>query len=302
MEILKTLKTPGTARRRNLFALALILPTVLYLLVAQLYPLVETVRLSFTNTHLVRNSSDYIGFENFRTLFFDDENFWMIVRNTFLFVLVPILTQFLVAVPAALVLNSKIRFQGIWRGLVMVPWVMPMVVVGLMLKWLLDYHYGLINSSLEALHLIKDPINWFGDEAWVYATVIFASTWKGFAYPTIMTLAGLKGISAELYESAQIDGAGALRKFWSITLPMLKPVLLVSGIVTLITGWTKFEMVYILTNGGPGYATSTLPVYIFTNSFGSFRLGMGAAVATFSTVVVLVMAFAYWKYFMEKED
>jgi len=285
-----------------LFAYALILPTVLYLLISQLYPLAETIRLSFTNTHLVRKSSEFVGLANFQTLLFEDENFWMIFRNTFFFVLVPIFTQFLVAIPAALLLNSKHRFQGLWRGLVMVPWVMPMVVVGLVLKWLLDFHYGLVNATLEDLKLISEPVNWFGDGIWVYLTIIFASTWKGFAYPTIMTLAGLKGISEELYESAQIDGAGGLKKFWYITLPMLKPVLLVSGVVTLITGWTKFEMIYILTNGGPGYATSTLPVYIFTNSFGSFRLGLGAAVASISTVVVLIMAFAYWKFFMEKEE
>jgi multiple sugar transport system permease protein len=293
----------GIARTwsRHSFAFLLIAPTVLYLAVFQLYPLLETIRLSFTNTHLVRRTADFVGLRNFSTLFFEDENFWMIVRNTVVFVLVPIVTQFLVAVPAALLLNAKLVGRGLWRGLVMVPWVMPMVVVGLMMKWILDYHFGLVNFSLKSLGLVRESINWFGDERWVFFTLIGASTWKGFAYPTVMTLAGLKGISAELYESAHIDGAGGIGKFWYITLPLLRPVLFVSGIVTLITGWTKFEMVYVLTAGGPGYATSTLPVYIFTNSFSSFRLGLGSAVATVSTVIVLAFSLAYWKLFMNKE-
>ncbi|MFA6508030.1 MAG: sugar ABC transporter permease, partial [Treponemataceae bacterium] len=175
--------------RKHAFAYILILPTVLYLLFFQLYPLLETIRLSFTDTHLVRNTANFVGLDNFKTLFYEDEHFWNIVVNSVIFVLVPIITQFLVAIPAALILNSKLAGRGLWRGLVMVPWVMPMVVVGLMLKWLLDFHYGLVNYDLKALGLISQSINWFGDEKWVFFTLISASTWKGFAYPTVMTLA-----------------------------------------------------------------------------------------------------------------
>jgi len=290
-----------TTRQVNTFAYLLILPTVLFLGFSQMYPIVETVRLSFTNTHLVKRSAEFVGLRNYVSLFFEDENFWSILRNTVLFVFVPIITQFLVAIPAALILNQRLIGRGLWRGLVMVPWVMPVVVVGLMMKWLLDSNYGLINHYLKFLGIINESINWFGDPRLVYATIIMASTWKGFAYPTVMTLAGLKGISLELYESAQIDGANSLQKFWYITLPMLRPILLVSGVVTMITGWTKFEMVYVLTNGGPGFATTTLPVYIFTNSFSSFRLGLGATVATISTVLILIFALLYWKFLMDKD-
>lgn len=291
----------AAAGRGNTFAYLLILPTVLFLCFSQLYPIAETVRLSFTNTHLVRRTAEFVGLQNYRTLLFEDSNFWSILRNSIVFVFIPIVTQFLVAIPAALILNQRIVGRGLWRGLVMVPWVMPVVVVGLMLKWLLDSNYGLVNHYLKMLGIITESVNWFGDQKLVYATIIMASTWKGFAYPTVMTLAGLKGISLELYESAQIDGANGLQKFWYITLPMLRPILIVSGVVTMITGWTKFEMVYVLTSGGPGYATTTLPVYIFTNSFSSFRLGLGAAVATISTGLVLVFALLYWKFLMDKE-
>jgi len=268
---------------------------------SQVYPIFETVRLSLTNTHLVRRSSDFIGIQNYITLLFEDVHFWSILRNSILFVFAPIFTQFLVAVPAALVLNQRIIFRGLWRGLIMVPWVMPVVIVGLMLKWILDSNYGLVNYYLRVIGIITKNINWFGDQKLVYLTIILASTWKGFAYPTVMILAGLKGISVELYESAKIDGASGIQNFFYITLPMLRPILLVSGVVTLITGWTKFEMIYVLTSGGPGFATMTLPIYMYINSFGSFRLGLGAAIAAISTTIVMLLAFFYWKYLMSKD-
>lgn len=285
------------------FAYLLILPTVVYLLLFQIYPLFESIRLSFTNTHLVRrNTGQYIGLENYRFLFTQDTRFWGIVLNSFRWIFISLLFQFLVALIVALILDKKLVGRSLWRGLAMVPWMMPVVVVGLMWKWIFDYHHGLINHYLLELGIIQQSINWFGDTSWVWISLFMAATWKGFGYLTIMILAGLKSIPQELHEAGEVDGAYGLKHFWYITLPLLKPVLFVSGIVQIITGWTKFEMIWVLTNGGPGWATSILPTYIYTNAFDFFRMGRASAVAVISTLIVGALIVVYYKVFGEADS
>ena len=253
--------------KRNAFAYILILPTALYLLVFQLYPLVESLRLSLTDYNLLMPETNFVGLKNYIFLLTQDERFWPIVINSFKWIGISLVFQLGIGLAAALILNRKFAGRGLWRGLTMVPWVIPVVVVGIMLKWMGDYNYGLINYYLKELHIISEYVNWFGDRSWVWPSLIMSAAWKGFAYPAVMFLAGLQGIPSEMYEAAFVDGANAFKKFWHITLPMLKPVLIVTGVVQIITGWTKFEMIWVLTNGGPGFATSILPTYIYTNSF-----------------------------------
>jgi multiple sugar transport system permease protein len=286
---------------KHSFAYLLILPTVLYLAVFQLYPLLESVRLSFTDTHLLRNTWHYVGLKNFSYLFTEDTHFWMITVNSLKWIFISLVGQFIIAFIVALVLNTKLIGKAFWRGLAMVPWMMPVVVVGLVWKWLFDYQHGLINFYLKHVGLISQSLNWFGDSNWVWPSLLFAAVWKGFGYLTVMILAGLKGIPIEVYESACVDGVNPFQKFWYITLPLLKPVLFVSGIVQIITGWTKFEMIWVLTNGGPGYATSILPTYIYTNSFSFYKMGLGSAVAVISTIVVALLLLIYYKVFRQQE-
>lgn len=287
--------------RKMSFAYLLILPTAAYLLIFQLYPLFESIRLSFTNIHLVKKNWSYIGFDNYMYLFLEDEYFWPILRNSILWIFGSLIGQVLMAFAVALLLNRKILGNGLWRGLSMVPWMMPVVVVGLMWKFLFDYNYGLINHYLINLGLISKSILWFSDPVWVWPSLLISATWKGFGYLTIMILAGLKGISKEVFESSAIDGATGIRKFWFITLPLLRPVLLVAIVVQIITGWTKFEMIWVLTNGGPGYATSILPTYVYTNSFDNFRMGLGSSVAVLSTLIIAILLIFYYQLVSKRE-
>ena len=280
----------------------MILPTVLYLLCFQLYPIFESIRLSFTDTMLISPGWEYIGLENYRYLLFEDGKFWPIVLNSFRWIGLSLITQMALGLIMAMLLNQKVVARGALRGLGMVPWVMPVVVVGIMFKWLFDYYYGLVNITLQDWGIISQSINWFGDEKWVWPTLILSATWKGFPYPMIMLLAGLKGISGELYESARVDGANAWQCFWRITLPALRPVLFVTGLVQIITGWTKFEMIWVLTNGGPGFATSILPTYVYANSFNFYKMGLGSAVAVISMLILFAFILVYYKFVRTEED
>lgn len=280
------------------FSYILILPTVLYLLAFQVYPLLESIRLSFTNTHLVRQGTgQFVALENFTYLFTQDHRFWGIVANSFFWIFGSLVFQFIVALAVALVLDKKLVGRFLWRGFAMVPWMMPVVVVGVMWKWIFDYHHGLVNFYLKSLGIISESINWFGDPKWVWVSLFLAATWKGFGYLTIMILAGLKSIPHDVHEAGMVDGTNALKHFWYITLPLLKPVLYVSGIVQIITGWTKFEMIWALTNGGPGWATSILPTYIYANAFDFFRMGRASAVAVVSTIMVALLVLVYYRIF-----
>lgn len=283
---------------RNRFAYLLIAPTVLYLLLFQMYPLVESIRISFTDLSLIKpGSGSYIGLENYKNLLFDDPQFWQIFRNSFLWVFGSTVLQFALAIPAAMVLNEKLPMRGFWRGLVMIPWVTPVVVMGIIWKWIYDGDYGLFNYYLHALHITDSNIVWLGNEFWVWPALLFTSMWKGFPYTTLMCLAGLQGISQDIYEAAFVDGADAVKRFWYITMPLLMPVVFVTGLVCIISTWTKFEVIWALTGGGPGYATSILPTYVYTQSFKFFELGMGSAVAVISAVFVFIIVSIYLKAF-----
>ena len=182
----------------------------------------------------------------------------------------------------------------------MIPWVTPVVVTGLIWRWIYDGNYGLLNFYLQQAHIIKSPIMWLGSDSWVWISLLLVSAWKGFPYATVMFLAGLQTIPKDLYEAGLVDGANARQRFWYITIPSLMPVIFVTGLVSIITTWTKFEVIWTLTGGGPGLQTSILPTYVYTKAFVFYQLGIGSAVATISAVFVLIIMLVYFKFFSKQ--
>jgi multiple sugar transport system permease protein len=288
---------PGEFFKKHGFAYLLILPSVLYLLIFQLYPLFESARLSFTDLSFLRpGSGKFIGLDNYIKLLTQDPTFWKVFLNSFIWVFGSTILQFLIAFPASLILNAKVPGRPIWRGLLMVPWIIPTVVMGLIWKWIYDGDYGLLNYYLQT------KLVWLGNPNTVWPSLLFASMWKGFPYVSLMLLAGLQGIPGELYEAAYVDGCNAGKRFYYVTLPLMAPVVFVTGLVCIITTWTKFELIWVLTSGGPNFATSVLPTYIYTKSFQFFDMGTGSAVATISTIFVLVVILIYLRLFQTKES
>lgn len=283
--------------KRYDIAYLFIMPTILYLLVFQLYPIIESVRLSFTDLSFLRiDSGSFVGLKNYKELLFNDSDFWRIVRNSFLWTLGSTTFQYLLAIPAALILNQKIKFRSIWRGLMMIPWVTPTVIMGLIWKWIHDGDYGLINYYLNT------NIVWLGNPSTVWPSILLASTWKGLPFATIMVLAGLQVIPNQLYEAAYIDGCSKFQAFFKITLPNLKPILAVLIMISIILTWTKFEMIWVLTAGGPGLKTSILPTYIYTKSFEYFEMGLGSAVAVLSMSIMIIFIVLYYKLLKKYQD
>lgn len=280
------------ALKQNYFFYLMILPTLLYLLIFQIYPIIETIRISFTDWLLTnQNSGGYVGFANYVRLFTQDSNFWTLFRNSVFWVLGSTVLQYFFAIPISVLLNQKMRARGLWRGLMMVPWVTPMVIAGLIWRWMFEGSYGLFNQVLGT------DIVWLADSNTVWICLLIVSTWKGIPYATLMFLAGLQGISGDLYEAAYVDGAGPFRRFWHITLPLLSPVIMVTALTSMVATWTKFETIWTMTSGGPGYTTSILPVYIYMKAFRSFEMGVGSAVAVVAMLVMTIFIIIYLKFY-----
>lgn len=306
---------PGTGRRTKPlsvrlrrwydttgFWLLLLMPVIITLAVFQFYPLLETLRMGWTDASARNPDPSFVGAENFGTLVSDDPHFWTIVRNSFIWVFASVILQLVVGTAAALVLNANIRFRSIWRGLLMVPWVTPTIVVGVIWRWIFEgSESGLVNHVLSVTGAVEDPIVFLASDFWVWPVLLFASTWKGVPFVTLLVLAALQGVSKELHESAAVDGAGRIARFRHVTIPAIRPTLFTTGMISLVTTWFKFELIWALTNGGPGFATSILPTYVYTWAFNRLDYGMAGATATLALIIILVVAALYALLFREKE-
>ena len=275
--------------RRQGFWLALMMPVLVFLIGAQFWPLFDTFRISLFNYQPTRSpDSTFVGVQNYVDLFLNVRKFWIITRNSFVWMVGSTLVQMVLGTAAALVLNQNIRLRGMWRGLMMVPWVTPVVVVAIIWRWLFDGgNNGLVNYYLGKAGIIDDPIVWLASDTWVWHVVLLASTWKGTPFVILLVLAGLQSLPGELVESARVDGANAVQRFRYVTLPHLAPILAVTGLIALVTVWFKFELIWALTTGGPAFATTILPIYVFTQAFRDFNFGMAGAVATIALAMLL---------------
>ncbi|NED98307.1 sugar ABC transporter permease [Phytoactinopolyspora alkaliphila] len=297
---------PGRGRRwlqKHGFWVLLMSPVLLYLLVAQFYPLVETVRLSvFDHRPTSPEPQSFTGLDNYRELFTEDRNFWRVVRNSFLWVLGSTGLQLIVGTTIALVLNQRLRLRGLWRGLMLIPWVMPVIVVAIIWRWIFDGQHGLANHYLTQIGLLDEPIVWLGSEIWVWPVLLLTATWMGSPFIALMVLAALQGISRDVLEAAAVDGTTARQRLFHVILPMIRPTLFVAGMIAVVLTWFKFEVIWALTNGGPGFATSILPTYVYTQAFQRFDFGMAGAVAATAMAIVLVVAGILAKLFGPRKD
>jgi multiple sugar transport system permease protein len=290
---------PSLARlRRSLLAhrtpYLLLLPSVAYLLGFTIYPILNVFYLSTTDLHLVKSLVPrFIGLGNFQDLLWNDPDFRRILGNTFLWTFGSTALQFILGLTTSLILNARLPWRGFWRGVMLVPWVTPIIVVGIIWRWIYDGSYGLLNYYLNALGLLNRYVVWLGEDLAVWPAILLASLWKGYPYMCLMLLAGLQTIPQDVYEAADVDGATGLRRLWYVTLPLLKPVASIVTLVALVLTWNNFQMIWVLTEGGPAYATSVLATYVYTKGFVFFQLGSGAAVATLSILVILIVCVIY---------
>ncbi|MBY7144213.1 sugar ABC transporter permease [Virgibacillus sp. NKC19-3] len=276
-----------------------ILPSAIMLIALIVYPLIYGAYISFFDTNLT-NRWDFVGFKYYIEAFSTPE-FIGKVYTTLKFTAIVVAGNMVIGTLLAVVLNTKIKGRGFFRAILIFPWLFPEVVVALLWKWLYDPMYGLFNHILLKLHLISEPISWLADPKVALIAVAIACIWKG--YPLIMVLAsaGLQSIPKELYEAAELDGSNKLQSFRHITLPGLKPVLLVALILETVWWFKHFTIIWLLTAGGPVDTTSVVSIDIYQRAFEDFQFGRAAAFSVLVLFVCLFISFIYRKVMADEQ-
>jgi multiple sugar transport system permease protein len=253
-------------------------------------PVFAALLLSFTDFDIYAigslDNARFVGLRNYAQLL-DTPLFWTSLRNTFYFALVGGPLSILASLAAALMLNSRlVRFKSVFRTIYFIPFVTTLVAVAIVWRYLYHTRYGLLNYALSWIGI--DPVDWLGDPLWAMPAIILMAVWKNFGYNMLIFIAGLQNIPGELYEAADLDGAGAWRRFRHVTLPMLAPTFLFVGVITMIGYFQLFAEPYVMTQGGPLRSTTSLVLFMYEEGFRWWRMGYAASIAFVLFLVVLV--------------
>jgi multiple sugar transport system permease protein len=284
---------PRFARRSRLLPYGLLAPAVLVTLLIVFLPMLVAVVTSFFELVLFRpGATKFIGLGNFVTLL-QDAVFWSSLWRTIVWIGLTVPLQMLLGLVAALILNHEFAWRGLARALVIIPWALPSVVIALMWRWIYDPNIGVANELLLRLSIIQTAVPWLADPGTALYAVIATLTWQGFPFFAVMILAALQGIPKSQYEAAAIDGASRWRQFRHVTLPGIAPVLATAGLLRVIWVANSIDVIFVMTGGGPGYATHTLPLYAFIKARQNLDFGYGSAIAVSFTLLLGVFVVFY---------
>lgn len=274
-------QTPGKSRAPSsaLWPWLLLLPAFLSLASVSFYPIINGVYLSFTNRSLITQDNDFVGIANYLQLLADPP-FWNAWWHTIWFTLISTLLETFIGLAMALILCETFAGRGMVRAAMLVPWAMPTVVTSKMFGWLFDGQHGIINFILLHAGLIDQNVNWYGSPDTALTTIILADVWKTTPFMALLLLTGLQTVPKSLIEAARIDGAGAWTIFWHVRLPLLMPTLLIAGLFRALDAFRVFDLVYVLTGGGPADSTETLSTLSYKVLFSTLQFGYGSAVST----------------------
>ncbi len=268
------------------------LPAGAILILFLAYPLGLGVWLSFTDARIGR-SGIFVGLENYEWLW-GDNVFWLAVFNTLLYTTVASIIKFSVGLYLALLLNENLPFKAILRAVVLIPFIVPTVLSAIAFWWIYDAQFSIVSWSLRHLGLIHDNINFLGDVWNARWSVIFANIWRGIPFVAITLLAGLQSVSPSLYEAATIDGASAWQRFRYFTYPLLTPIIAVVMTFSVLFTFTDFQLIWVLTRGGPVNATHLMATLSYQRAILSGYLGEGSAIATAMIPFLLAAILISW--------
>jgi multiple sugar transport system permease protein len=281
------------SRSRNLLGFWFMLPAAALLFLFLAYPLGLGIWLAMTDTR-IGMPGIFIGLENFRYLW-EDSVFWLSVFNTFLYTIVASVLKFGLGLWLALLLNRRLPFKAFFRAIVLLPWIVPTVLSAIAFWWIYDSQFSIISWALQRLGLIDAYINFLGDPENARASTIAANVWRGIPFVAITLLAGLQTIPQSLYEAATIDGATAWQRFRYVTFPMLTPIIAVVMTFSVLFTFTDFQLIYVLTRGGPLNATHLMATLSFQRAIPGGDLGTGAAIAV--AMIPFLLAAILFSYF-----
>lgn len=284
----------STRRRRRVWTpFWFLLPAILVTCGVVLLPVAQTAWLSMQNYLLYDPSSAaFIGIGNFVAIA-NDEVFWISLWNSLVWIVGVVGLQFLLGLGAALLLNQSFWWRGLARSLIIIPWALPSVIIGLMWTWMYDFNLGVINDMLIRIGILDAPIAWLARPDTALAAVMLALIWQGFPFFAVTILAGLQTVPAELYEAAEIDGVTPFQRLIYVTLPSIADVLATALLLRTIWVANSLDVILVMTGGGPGYATHTLPLYSFLRAYSSMEFGYGAALALVLTFLLLAVVWLY---------
>lgn len=278
-----------------------IAPALVYLLLTVLLPILNTFKISFESTNFKTRTTEFVGADHYFDLF-ADPLFWSSFKNTVLFAGGSTIGHVVLGTAFALLLHARWAAPAIRnfvRGLLILPWLFSLAAAALIWGLLYD-PTGPINYLLEANGLISEPVDFLGSRDGALWYLVIINIWKFYPFYMVMILGGLQSIPEELYEAAQIDGAGAVRRFWHVTLPMLRPVLVTATTIDMITTFATFDLVKIMTNGGPQRSTETLAFYIWQVGFRDVNLGYGAAMSVMMLLMLSIATLVYIKFIVRR--
>ena len=280
------------------------LPAFIYMLVFVGYPIISNIILSLqdvTVANLSRGEKHFIGLENYVKLF-HDEVFLRSMWNTLLFTVSCLVFQFLIGFALALLFNKNFRLSKPVRGFLMIPWMIPMTVTALIFKLMFATDIGVVNYFLRSVGLISKNIEWLTSSKTAMLVVIIANIWIGIPFNTILISTGLTTIPQELYESAAIDGANGRQAFFRITVPLLRRTIESVLVLGFIYTFKVYDLVYVMTSGGPVNSTHLLSTYSYKQSFELFNYSVGSSVANMLLVILLLVGIVYLRITMSGED
>ena len=281
-------RTMSLQKRNTLSGWCMLIPSTLVLMAVSIYPVFNSIFMSFTNENLLRKETEFIGLGNYIRLA-EDSEFWGSVGFTFVYAFSVVILSYILGLALALILNRKIKGRWLMRAIFLLPWVIPPVVAVTNLKWILHDQMGIINTTLRAWGLIDKPILFLAQYGLIRPTVILATVWKQLPFMMITLLAGLQSVPNELYESASIDGAGFWRKLFSVTLPVIRPLTFINTTLSFVWTINSFEMIWLMTGGGPDGHTFTMPVLSYYTAFFRKDMAYAATIATSMLVVLLLL-------------
>lgn len=230
-----------------------------------------------------------------------DQIFWKALRNSAFSTVIIVAALYTIGLCIALLLNKSFRGRGVYRSLVLIPWVVPGIAAAMTWKWMYASQYGIVNHILQALGLIDKNVDWLGSTATALGSIMVTTVWKDIPFVTIVLLAALQSVDTTLYEAVKIDGGNAWQGFWHITMTGIKNVSITTVLLEIIWTFNKFDLVYTMTKGGPSNATQTIPVYTYITAFNFFKLNKAAAVGVIGLLVVGIFAVLYIIYNSREE-
>lgn len=275
------------SRKENTAAFLFLLPNLIGFFVFTVLAVLASLVLSFFNWDLITQPK-FVGIQNYKQLFVGDPAFYHVLWNTVYFTIGTVPTSTILGLLIAVGLNQKIKGLSFFRTVYFMPTITSMVATSLLWEWIFDSNYGLINLVLRYIG-IHNPPAWLSSTTWAMPAIIILSVWTHLGFNMVIFLAGLQGIPQHLYEAARIDGASTIRQFFAITLPLLSPTTLFVLVITMIGSFQVFTQAFVMTQGGPADATSTLVYYIYQNGFHWFKMGYASAVAWVLFAIVFLL-------------